>query len=488
MIMNLSIWWCINNNRKQQYIFDNVRKTVSLGKYWSLAIKMISHMKYLLLFILLFSIDLAHSQDISKLINEYATSYVNTGDFSGCILITKKGNVIYENSFGYANHSFKVPNAKHTRFKIGSVSKQFTAAAILLLEQEGVLNTADTLSKFFPNNNNAGKITIEQLLTHTSGIADIYNIPDFNKLSCQKKNIADLSMMVLEAELDFEPGSQYQYSNGGYALLAQIIQSKSGVSFQEYLTENIFNPLKMNDTGHNQGNEVIPNLAIGYDPLGYDAVKITDFLDPELLKGSGSLYSTTHDLQVWINAIKDRTLLSIDSYEKLLKDYGHSYGYGISVYTSFDKEVFGHDGRVNGYIADYLHYKEADITVIILGNIQTGVSDFFRRDIAAIVFDKEYQTRAKSIPSEKSTSPDNKNVVGVYAFGPNFKVHVEEIEGSIQARANEGGYSELILLEDGRFFNRTLYSYIEFVPNGQGGILKIIWTNNDGNSFEGLKQ
>jgi hypothetical protein len=180
--------------------------------------------------------------------------------------------------------------------------------------------------------------------------------------------------------------------------------------------------------------------------------------------------------------------LEKNSYEKFLNNYGNNYGYGISLYKSFDQTVFGHDGRVNGYIADYLHYKESDITVIILGNIQTGVADFFRRDIAAIVFDKEHKNRAKQIPPADDTKIDTQKIIGTYAFGPNFKVYVEEIEDSIQARANEGGYSELILLEDRRFFSRTLYSYIEFKEDDKGKTVKMVWTNNDGNSFEGFKE
>lgn len=445
-------------------------------------------MKYIIIVVTFLSLGLAHSQEISQRINEYADSYVNTGDFSGCILITEKGVVLYENCFGYANYSFDVPNDAQTKFKIGSVSKQFTAAAILLLEQQGKLRTEDTLSHYFPNSVTTSKMTIDQLLTHTSGLIDVFSIPDFNTLSSEKKSISDLSMLILEAGPDFEPGSQYQYSNGGYAVLAQIIEQLSGTTYQEYLADQIFNPLKMNSTGHNRGNEVVHKLATGYDPFGFNGVKITDYVNPELLKGSGSLFSTTRDLDIWIQSIKDRSLLSEESYEKLLKNYGHNYGYGISVYQSFNKEVFGHDGRINGYIADYLHYIEPDISIIILGNIQTGVADFFRRDIAAIVFDKTYASRAKTSLPAYDGLLDTGPIEGIYAFGPNFKVYVEFLDGNLQARANEGAYSELVPLQDGRFFNRTLYSYIEFNKDEQGSISKMIWTNNDGNSFEGLKE
>ena len=438
--------------------------------------------------IILFICSQLQAQEITKQVNDYTNSYVKTGDFSGCILITKNEKIIFDYCYGYANQSFEIPNESSIKFKIGSVSKQFTATAILILEQNGLLKTTDTIARYFPKSPNAKKITIQQLLTHTSGITDIYNVTDFNKLSNQKKSIAELATLVLDSELEFDPGSQYQYSNGGYAILAEIIEKVSGTSYQEFLTMSIFEPLKMTATGHNRINEVVPNLAVGYDPLNYDKVKITDLLDPELLKGSGSLYSTVNDLSIWIRSIKNRSFLTKESYNKLLNDYGHNYGLGISVYRSFDENVFGHDGRVNGFIADYLHYKESNVSIVILGNIQTGVADFFRRDIAAIVFGKEYKSRAKTTPQEKESLPNKEKIIGTYAFGPNFKVYVEEIEGVIQARANEGGYSELILLQDKRYFSRTLYAYIEFIKDDQGKINKMRWTNNDGNSFDGLKE
>ena len=230
-------------------------------------------MKYLKLIFFLFLYSFTEGQDVVDLIDEYTASYVSKGDFSGCILVTDKGQIRYENCFGFSNHAFQVLNQTKTKFKIGSISKQFTATAILIMEQEGLLKTTDTISKFFPYNSHANQITIQQLLTHTSGITDIYNIPDFNTLSCQKKNIADLTKLLLTAELDFKPGLQYQYSNGGYAILAQIIEAVSGKTYQMYLKEKIFNPLKMNATGHAREHEIISNLAIGYDPYGYNEVK-----------------------------------------------------------------------------------------------------------------------------------------------------------------------------------------------------------------------
>ncbi|GGD51542.1 serine hydrolase domain-containing protein [Muriicola marianensis] len=443
-------------------------------------------MRHALFLIALICTSLVPGQDLGKKVGSYVQTYVDTGDFSGCILITKHGNTLYKDCFGQANFSFSIPNTPNTKFKIGSVSKQFTAAAILRLEEEGKLRTDDLVSRFYPAHPHASEITLEQLLTHTSGVTDIYNIPEFNTLSCQNISISEVVRLVLNTDLDFDPGSQYRYSNGGYAVLAGIIEVVSGMSYSEYLKQFLFDPLEMTATAHAAGDEVVSGLATGYEPKGYDGLKITPYISPEVLKGSGSLHSTIGDLQRWVESIETRKLLRNDSYEKFLKNYGHNYGLGISVYTSKDQQVFGHDGRVNGFIADYLHYRESGVTIIILGNVQTGVADFFRSDIASIVFDLEYKSRAKTSPLSEDIL-DPKPFLGTYAFGPNFKVHIEYFDDSLQARANEGGYSELIPLADGRFFSRTLYSYIDFLKDDEGDVSKMLWINNDGNSFEGVK-
>lgn len=424
------------------------------------------------------------AQDLTAQIDAYVQSYADTNDFSGCVRIVKQDSLLYDACVGNANLSTELKNSQTSRFRIGSISKQFTAAAILRLEEMGKLTTVDTLSRFFPEHEVARNITLEHLLTHTSGVQDIYTVEGFNTLSDMGLQISDLAKKVLELPLAFKPGVQYQYSNGGYALLAVVIEKVSGMDYSAFLKQELFETLEMKNTGHGETTD----LATGYEPLDYEDLKVTEYLDPELLKGSGSLYSTPGDLQKWIESIKMRSLLSKYSYGKFMKDYGNSYGLGISVYQSFDYSVFGHDGRINGYIADYLHYQEPDVSIIITGNIQTGVADFLRRDLAAIVFGKTYKSRAKSGLPE--TDPERKavDISGTYAFGPNFKVYVEMRDGRYQARANEGGYSELVLLQDGSYFNRTLYAHIRFLRDDKDQINKMLWSNNDGNQFEGIKE
>ncbi|NET31924.1 MAG: beta-lactamase family protein [Cyanothece sp. SIO1E1] len=445
-------------------------------------------MKNFLLGWLLLVCHVSFSQTLSDTIDDYITPYVITGDFSGCVTISKENTIIYNQCFGKANHAFNIDNTLRTKFKIGSISKQFTATAILLLEEKGLLKTEDKLSKYFPSFRNVQDISIQQLLNHTSGIIDIFNLPAFSALSCQKTSLGELSEIILSTEVLFAPGERYQYSNGGYAILAQIIEHLTQKSYGDFLRQNIFEPLGMASTGHNNDHEIIEQLAIGYDPSGYRDLVSTNFISNELLKGSGSLYSNTDDMLKWIRALKNRSLLTKESSEKFFTNYGNNYGYGISIYSPFGKEAFGHDGRINGYIADYLHYKEDDLSVVVLGNVQSGVADFFRRDIAAIIFDKPVQTKAKKVLPAGNYPADVERILGSYAFGPNFLVHIEKIDGLIKARANEGSYSELIPMVDGKFFSRMLYSVVEFKSDKDNQIVKMIWIDNDGNTFEGNKQ
>lgn len=426
------------------------------------------------------------AQTQQEKIDTYIQSYVKTMDFSGCVLVAKHDSILFTQCYGNANYSFNVPNTMETKFKIGSISKQFTAAAILLLEEKGLLTTQDSLAKYYPDNGHLRNISIHHCLTHTSGLVDIYDLPNFSSFHCLNVGLSETTEMVLEHEPYFSPGERYQYSNGGYLVLADIIEKVSQTTYDAFLKSHIFEPLEIEHSGSCTKNEVVQGLAVGYDPVGYDG--IIKAMDTDYLSiGAGSLYSTPLDLLLWIKSLRDRKLLGFESYDKFFKDNGHGYGYGISVYQSHDRSVFGHDGRITGYIADYLHYVDDDVTVIILGNIQTGVADFLRRDIGAIHFNKPYHSKAKVIPPASFNSEKFRHLPGVYSFGPNFHVTIDLIDGRMNAKANQGAYSEILLLTDGQFFNRTLYASIRFVKDENGAVKKMIWTNNDGREFEGVK-
>ena len=444
--------------------------------------KNLSHI--LLLFCFLFPAFLL-SQSLSQTIDTYLESYARIQDFSGCVLVVKEGKELHRSCLGNAVEEFQVSNSPSTKFKIGSISKQFTAAAILKLEAQGLLSTEDPVLNFFSGANLTNEMTVHHLLTHTSGVADIFRLPGFLSMSKSEIPLDSLARLLLQQEPDFLPGEQYAYSNGGYTLLATIIEQLSGMSYGDFLTKEILEPIGLNQTGDWFAASVVPHLAMGYDPKGGEGKAHTDYIHDVYLRGSGSLYSTVDDLARWIEELKTGEMLGKELCSKLLTNHVRGYGYGISVYKSFEQPVFGHDGRINGFIADYLHYRDSDLSIILLGNIQTGVADFLRRDLAAILFGKSFASKARDIPVAPAYPAALDLLTGGYEFSPNFWVYVEEKDATLLARANQGSFSELIPLKNGQWFSRVLYARVEFGENEQGEkILK--WINNDGNIFVGI--
>ncbi len=245
-------------------------------------------------------------------INAYVKPYLDVGGFNGSVLIAKKGKVLLSKGYGMANYELGVPNSPQSKFHIASVSKTFTAAAVMLLEERGLLKVGDSLTKFIPDYPNGDKITVHHLLTNTSGIANINDFPEYDAWSKFSHTPEDLIEKFKNKPLDFKPGERgYTESNSNYNLLAFIIEKLSGKSYGEFLEENIFAPLNMKDSGHdNRPEAVLKNRANGYVPVGVSEIKNAPFLDWSIKTGNGSIYSTVEDLYKW-----DRSLYT----EKILR-------------------------------------------------------------------------------------------------------------------------------------------------------------------------
>ncbi len=361
---------------------------------------------------------------------------------------------------------------------IGSVSKQFTAAAVLLLEQAGALKTDDRVSRHLPDFAHGEQITIEQLLTHKSGIADIYSLKRFGETAGQGGSFEEVIDDLGEMPLTHAPGAAYAYSNGGYALLAAIIERVTGMSYGEYLASRIFEPLGMTSTAQSNPAPVVAHRVPGYDPWGNDALTPVTPVSSAYTTGSGSLWSSAADLLIWASALHNGRILTKASYEKFTEDYGNGYGYGVSVFKRFGRDVVGHDGRVAGYSSDLARYVEDRATIVILSNVQSVARDEIRRLVAAAVFGEPYSVPARRAFLARPPVPLDK-LVGVYSFGPGFKVSISAPAGRLLARANEGGYSELIPVSETEWFSRMLYATVRFGRDDAGLINQLIWGRGD---------
>ncbi len=423
--------------------------------------------------------DQLSSEELRSVIPDVVRPYVEARDFMGVIGIGREGEQPLILAYGLASVELDVPHSVDNIFMIGSVSKQFTGVAILLLEEDGRLSVEDPVSKFLPEFGNGDRITIAQLLTHTSGVEDIYSLDRFGETAGQGGSFQEVVDDLSRAELNFSPGTSYAYSNGGYALLAAIIENASGLAFGEFLEQRIFEPLGMTRSAHDEPSRVIEGRVAGYDPWGTDDLSHAPTVSPAFTTGSGSIWSSASDLLKWSAALHGGQVISDESYGKLTSDYGNGYGFGVSVFERFGRAVVGHDGRVSGFSSDLASYVDDGTAVAILGNVQSVARDEIRRLVAAALFGEDYSAPDRpSVVVQPEASIEE--LEGVYQFGPGFEVSIFEEQGRLLARANKGGASELIPTADGTWFSRMLYASVRFRRDEDGEVDALLWGAGEG--------
>ena len=280
------------------------------------------------------------------------------GNFSGVVLIAKDDKILLHVAHGLAERSFNVPNSLNTKFNLASVGKMFTATAIAQLVKQGKIAYDDKLIKHlpdFPNKAAAEKISIHQLLTHTAGMGTLFESPGYERLRRYRSSWDEVSAFANE-ELFFEPGARWRYSNAGYVTLGAVIERVSGMNYVDYVRENIFKPLGMNDTDSYSHDEVVPNMSVLYiqspdDPLGIEPYVADHILAGFRGNGEGGGYSTALDLFKFARSYRTGRLLGADAQEVLVTPKvdedgkgNNFWGYGVKQTTVNGEIVRGHSG------------------------------------------------------------------------------------------------------------------------------------------------
>lgn len=296
----------------------------------------------------------------------------NAGEFTGTVLVAENGQILLNQGFGKANVASGIANSPQMQFRIGSLTKQFTAAAILKLQEQGLLDVRDPLAKYLPDYPRAGDITIHQLLTHTSGIPNYERRPDLPQVVQSPIALDALIASFANQPLDFPPGSQYEYSSSGYVILTKIIELVSGQPYADFLQEQFFVPLGMSSTGYDFLAADLPSPAVGYQltPRGPQPAILTDSSWPT---GAGALYSTVEDLYRWDRALYGDEVLSSMSREAFFTPYvdtrqGAYYGYGWDIGSTAGRPSIVHGGGIFGFASFMARFPEDDAVVIVLSN------------------------------------------------------------------------------------------------------------------------
>ena len=312
--------------------------------------------------------------EIASDLDAIASAYYPATEPGAAVRVTKDGEVLLHKGYGLADLEQGIPIQPDMVFRIGSVTKQFTAAAILLLEEEGKLSVEDDLRKHLPDYPTSGRtITIAQLLAHTSGIRSYTDMPDFGKRMREDMSVEEIIALFRDEPLGFEPGEKYAYNNSAYVLLGAIIEKASRKTYETYLREKIFEPLGMSQTYYGSSSRIIPKRAQGYDGVNAE-FENTEYLSMTLPYAAGSLLSTVDDLAKWDRALYGTGLLSQASLDKWWKPFslanGEStyYGFGWSISSYEGHPVVGHGGGINGFTCYLLRMPEDRVFVTVLTN------------------------------------------------------------------------------------------------------------------------
>ena len=411
------------------------------------------------LFVVHFSF--AQGDKLDALIDAYAKLY----KFNGSALVAKNGVILLNKGYGYRNATDKVANNEQTIFQLGSVTKQFTSAVILKLQEEKKLSVSDKLSKYFPGYPKGDSITIEQLLTHTSGIYNYTNDGKFMANEVTKSANREMMMALFKDKpLDFSPGSSWSYSNSGYSLLGYIIEAVTKKPYEQAVRKYIFTPLKMTYSGfdftHLKSNE----KAIGYFKLNDKEKVEAPIVDSSVSFSAGAIYSTIGDLYLWHKALQKNSILSREQQEKAYTPVKNRYGYGWSIDSIEGKRRVSHGGGIHGFITTIARVPEDDICIVLLSNASNTTVGEISKSIFAILYGKEYELPKErteiKLPEEKL-----KEYVGEYELNKDLHVVISLKEGALVAIPT-GQKTEILYAEkEDLLFVKSQDIQLEFTRN-----------------------
>jgi CubicO group peptidase (beta-lactamase class C family) len=301
--------------------------------------------------------------------DQVVQSYVETNQFIGSVLLARGGEVLLSKGYGFANIEWKIPNTPTTRFRIASLTKQFTAACILLLSERGQIDLGHVVKRYLPDAPATwDKITILHLLTHTSGIANYTGLPEFAKLMPFAITPQEILGLVRDRPTDFEAGERFSYSNSGYVLLGHLIEKISGRRYGEFVQENIFTPLGMTDSGYDSNEAIIERRAAGYS-LGATGFANADYIHMSVPHAAGSLYSTTEGLFKWQTGLYGGRLLTAASLERMTTPFKDDHAFGLMVRNLDGLRHLWCVGGINGFAGSMAWYPDSKVVVVVLANL-----------------------------------------------------------------------------------------------------------------------
>jgi len=405
------------------------------------------------------------------------------------VFVVKDGKVILRKGYGLANIELSVPIKPETVFRIGSITKQFTAACIMMLVDENKISLDDEITQFIPDYPTRGnRITIHNLLNHTSGIKSYDETQDFYLKIHNDLSPDEVVNLFKDEPLDFRPGEQFKYNNSGYFLLGIIIDTVSGSSYEEFVNERIFEPLGIKNSYHGNHSSIIPNRAAGYEPYDTGFVN-ADYLSMTQITANGSLLSSVDDLWIWTEALLSGEVVTQKSLNLMITPtkYGNgkteNYGYGFWLKPLFGERTISHNGGINGFLTYSLYVPEKNIFVAVLTNALIIVDAPFMGKWAAALL------CGKDVKRKKTTILDNKTldeIVGVYEISDGIYRTITRDGNRIYSQKTDSQKLEVFASSVNEFFFENSFNHFTVVRDKNGHLKKMVM-HGPGPDVEAIK-
>jgi CubicO group peptidase (beta-lactamase class C family) len=412
---------------------------------------------------------------------------IETDDPGLAVLVAQDGKILFEKSYGLADREYHVPVIPQTTFRIGSITKQFTASAILKLQEQGKLSVDDKLSKYIPDFPRGDEVTLRELLNHTSGIHDCRMTPDFlSRVTSPTTTEASIEELKRQKHpYDFDPGTKWSYDNAGYLLLYYVVEKVSGQSYGDFLRENFFQPLGMTNTDVYRAHLDLPHEALGYS-LDTNGFKRAVNWDMSWAAGSGALYSTVEDLFRWNEGVFNGRVLDAASLKaafipvrtsenQLNSDSGYGFGWGIARHRGL-REIW-HNGGLHGFRSYLLRVPDEKCTVVVLANAgfpgrPNASPDLLAQQLVDIFLADKLAPMP--IVNTKVSSKSYDALVGRYDLIMEGAILTITRRGThLFSQATDGPEEEIFPKSDTEFFSKTDAQFT-FVKDSSGKVVKVI--------------
>jgi CubicO group peptidase (beta-lactamase class C family) len=412
-------------------------------------------------------------------VDELLNAHVSVNSFSGTVLLAAGGKPLVKKGYGSANVEWQIPNAPDTKFRIGSITKQFTSMLLMQLREQGKVKLEDSVCVYVAPCPDAWKpVTIHHLLTHTSGIPTYTGIPAWREVNMVPKTVDQVIAFFRDLPLQWAPGEKYAYNNSGYFLLGVVVEKATGKKYEQALQDMILTPLGMTDTGYDWSKTIIPRRASGYTGRG-DALANAAALDMQHPYSAGAMYSTVEDLLKWDQALHTEKLLPEAAKKVMWTPVLNGYAYGWTIVTpspqTFGYRRIAHGGGINGFSAMIVRVPDPNVTAIVLSNNDTGNASAVARDLLAIYYGQRY-TIPKAHTVAKIDPAVYDGYAGRYELGPSFDVTVTREGNSLMSQATGQGKFELFPESETTFFAKATELTVQFVKGADGNVTHFVLT------------